>query len=108
MVIGADDQGHERIAVGNKAGWTSYRALPELTWDAATREGDAVMLMGGGRVYRVSPAPAANTVRPLAREGVRLVPTQSGVTSEWVIDPIDLVLPASPTVPVSYTHLTLP
>jgi hypothetical protein len=97
MVIGADDQGHERIAVGNKAGWTSYRALPELMWDAATREGDAVMLMGGGRVYRVSPATVANTVRPLAREGVRLVPTQSGVTSEWVIDPIDLVLPPSPT-----------
>jgi len=97
MVIGADDQGHERIAVGNKAGWTSYRALPELAWDAATREGDAVMLMGGGRVYRVAQIAPTTTVRPLARDGVRLVPTQSGVVGEWVIDPIDLVLPPSPT-----------
>ena len=97
MVIGADDQGHERIAVGNKAGWTSYRALPEIAWDAATHEGDAVMLMGGGRVYRVAQVVPTTTVRPLARDGVRLVPTQSGVTGEWVIDPIDLVLPPSPT-----------
>ena len=97
MVIGADSEGHEKIAVGNKAGFTSYRALPDLAWDAATREGDSVMLMGGGRVYRVMQAQATTTVRPLARDGVRLVPTQAGVTSEWVIDPIDLVLPPSPT-----------
>src|ERR1700709_2082102 len=45
MVIGPDADGHEKIAVGNKSGWTSYRALPELAWDAATREGDSVMLM---------------------------------------------------------------
>ncbi|CAN5637950.1 hypothetical protein BH11MYX1_BH11MYX1_37300 [soil metagenome] len=97
MAIGTDAEGHEKIAIGNKAGWVSYRALPELTWDAATREGDALMLMGGGRVYRISPAVANGAVRPLSRDGVRLVPTQSGLTSEWVIDPIDLVLPPSPT-----------
>jgi len=97
MVIGADGDGHEKISVGNSKGWTSYRALPELAWDAATREGDSVMLMGGGRVYRVAQASATAGVRPLARDGVRLVPTQTGVASEWVIDPIDLVLPPSPT-----------
>lgn len=97
MAIGSDAEGHEKIAIGSKAGWVSYRALPDLTWDAATREGDSLMLMGGNRVYRVSPAVVNGTVRPLAREGVRLVPTQSGVTSEWVIDPIDMVLPPSPT-----------
>ncbi len=97
MAIGSDGQGHDKIAIGNKAGWVSYRALPELTWDAATREGDGLLLMGGGRVYRVSPSVVNGAVRPLAREGIRLVPTQGGVTSEWVIDPTDLVLPPSPT-----------
>ncbi|MEO6773033.1 MAG: hypothetical protein ABI467_08410, partial [Kofleriaceae bacterium] len=97
MVIGPDSEGHETIAVGNKAGWTSYRALPDVTWDAATRDGDSVMLMGGGRVYRVMQAQSTTTVRPLARDGVRLVPTQAGAASEWLIDPIDLVLPPSPT-----------
>jgi hypothetical protein len=97
MAIGGDAEGHEKIAIGNKAGWVSYRALPALTWDAATRSGDALVLLGGGRVYRVSPAVGNGAVRPLSRDGVRLVPTQSGVTSEWMIDPIELVLPPSPT-----------
>jgi hypothetical protein len=96
MVIGADADGHERIAVGKQTTWASYRALPETTWDAATRRGDAVMLMGGGRVYRVAPV-TANSVRPLARDGVRLVPQASGAVNDWVIDAIDLVLPPSPT-----------
>lgn len=96
MVLGPDADGHERIAVGNKAGFTSYRALPEIAWDAATREGDSVMLMGGGRVYRVQPAQQIGGVRPLARDGARLVATTQG-GPEWIIDPIDMVLPPSPT-----------
>ena len=49
--------------------------------------------MGGERVYRISPAGAAQ-VRPLSRDGMRLVPvTSGGAGSEWVIDPIDLVVP---------------
>jgi hypothetical protein len=96
LVIGTDAEGHERIAIGTKTTWTSYRALPELTWDAATRRGNAVVVMGGGRVYRIArTAPA--TVRPLARDGVRLVPLASGATDEWVIDPLDLVVPPSAT-----------
>ncbi|HEY0254195.1 MAG TPA: hypothetical protein VGC41_21850 [Kofleriaceae bacterium] len=99
MVFGSDLEGHERIAIGNKSGWTSYRALPEIAWDAATREGDSVMLMGGGRVYRVQQAQPNTAVRPLARDGARLVATtQAGVTNDWVIDPIDMVLPPSPTM----------
>ncbi len=95
MVIGTDDQGHERIAVGKQTTWSSYRALPEITWAAATRRGDSVMVMGGDRVYRISSA--SGGVRPLVRDGVRLVPLASGGADEWVIDPVDMVLPPGAT-----------
>ncbi len=94
LAIGTDADGHEQIAVGKQLQWTSYRTLPEITWDAVTRHGDAVFLMGGGHVYSVTQATPG--VRPLAREGVRLVPN-GDLTSEWVIDPIDLVLPPGAT-----------
>ncbi|MDB4954537.1 MAG: two component regulator propeller domain protein [Myxococcales bacterium] len=96
LVIGADAEGHERIAIGTKTTWASYRALPELTWDAATKRGNAVVVMGGGRLYRIART-TPTTVRPLARDGVRLVPLASGATDEWVIDPIDVVVPPSAT-----------
>ncbi|HEY1817517.1 MAG TPA: hypothetical protein VGG74_34490 [Kofleriaceae bacterium] len=96
MVIGSDADGHERIAFGKQLQWTSYRALPDITWDAATSHGDAVMLMGGGKVYRVSKA-TAGVLRPLARDGVRLVPSGEGEATDWTIDPVDLVLPPGAT-----------
>jgi hypothetical protein len=95
LVIGTDAEGHERLAVGKQLVWTSYRTLPEITWDAATRHGDAVVAMGGGRVYRIAPATPA--VRPLARDGVRLVPSGTGDAMDWEIDPVDLVLPPGAT-----------
>jgi hypothetical protein len=95
LAIGADADGHERIAVGKQLQWTSYRTLPDITWDAATRHGDAVFVMGGGRVYRI--APATPDVRLLARDGVRLVPSANGDAADWQIDPIDLVLPPGAT-----------
>ena len=74
MVIGGDEQGHERLAIGKGTTWTSYRALPENKWDAATRRGDGVDR--DGRRSRLSRSQLATTaaVRPLARDGVRLVP----------------------------------
>ena len=95
LVIGMDAEGHERLAVGKQLTWASYRTLPDITWDAATRHGDAVVAMGGGRVYRI--APATPQVRPLARDGVRLVPSGSAESADWEIDPIDLVLPPGAT-----------
>ena len=95
MVIGTDDQGHERIAIGKQSIWASYRALPELAWDAATRRGGSVVVKAGDRLYRI--APAGTGVRPLQRDGVRLVPLASGATSEWDIDPLDLVMPPGAT-----------
>ena len=96
LVIGSDDQGHERIAIGRQTMWTSYRTMPEITWDAATRRGGAVVVLGGGRVYRLAPA-GEGGVRPLARDGLRLVPLAGGTTSEWAIDPVDVVPPPGAT-----------
>jgi hypothetical protein len=96
MVVGADAQGRERIAIGKQTLWRSYRTLPDLAWDAATLRGNSIVVMGGGHIYRIVPASAG--VRPLARDGVRLVPLSGPTTSEWVIDPTRLVVPPGATV----------
>ncbi len=96
MVIGGDEQGRERLAIGKGMSWTSYRTLPEYKWDAATKRGDSVMVMGSDRIYRIQLATGA-VVRPLARDGVRLVPLSGPTTSEWVIDPTNLVVPPGAT-----------
>jgi hypothetical protein len=92
LVIGADAEGHDRLAVGRQLSWVTYRALPEVRWDAAARRGAGAVVMGGDRVYRIAPASAAQ-VRPLARDGMRLVAVAGTGATEWVIDPIDLVVP---------------
>jgi hypothetical protein len=100
MVIGGDGEGHDRIAFGKELSWVTYRALPEVRWDAGARRGAGAVVMGGDRVYRISPA-VPGRVRPLARDGMRLVPMASGGGSEgsngwvnaWVIEPIDVVVP---------------
>lgn len=97
LVIGADERGRDRLAFGKQLEWVTYRALPAVTWDAATPRHDGAVVMGGGRVYRIGLADAAR-VRPLARDGMRLVPVGGGgASSEWVIDPIGLVVPPGAT-----------
>ncbi|HUS32689.1 MAG TPA: hypothetical protein VMZ53_29515 [Kofleriaceae bacterium] len=103
MVIGADAQGRERLAIGKQMAWTSYRTLPEVKWTAATMKGGGIVVMGGEKIYRIVQAPVGGGgggvgVRPLAREGVRLVPLTGPTTSEWVIDPTTLVVPPGATV----------
>jgi hypothetical protein len=98
MVIGADDKGRERLAIGKGMDWISYRTMPEVTWDAATRRGDTIVIMGGDRIYRLVAAKSETGVRPLARDGMRLVPLSGPMTSEWVIDPTNLVVPPGATV----------
>ena len=92
LVIGADDAGRERMAFGKQLQWTTYRALPEVRWDAAARRGTGAVVMAGDRVYRIAPADSSR-VRPLARDGMRLVPVASDRGPDWAIDPIDLVVP---------------
>ncbi len=89
LVIGADDNGRDRLAFGKQLQWTTYRALPEVKWDAAARRGTGAVVMAGDRVYRITPADTV--VRPLARDGLRLVTTEG--RSEWRIDSVDLVVP---------------
>lgn len=93
LVIGTDADGHDRLGFGKQLGWVTYRALPETRWEAAARRGAGAVVMGNDRVYRIVPAEAAR-VRPLARDGMRLVPVASSGAADWVIDPIDLVLPS--------------
>ncbi len=95
LAIGADAEGHERIAIGKQTSWTSYRTLPELAWDGAAKRGGTIALLGGGRLFRL--AIAGEGVRPLARDGMRLVPLTGGTPSEWVIDPLDVALPPDAT-----------
>ncbi|HEY5938569.1 MAG TPA: hypothetical protein VIU61_28150 [Kofleriaceae bacterium] len=92
LVIGADDTGRDRIAFGKHLQWQTYRALPEVKWDAAARRGAGAVVMAGDRVYRIA-LHDKTRVRPLARDGMRLVPVGSGRASEWVIEPVDLVVP---------------
>ncbi|MFN0252239.1 MAG: hypothetical protein ACKV2T_35510 [Kofleriaceae bacterium] len=92
LVIGTDEQGRERVAFGKGMSWHTYRALPDVRWDAATKRGNGAVVMGGGRVYRIGSADP-KAVRPLARDGMRLVAVTVGAPAEWVIDPIDLVVP---------------
>ena len=96
LVIGSDETGKERVAFGKELTWQTYRALPDVTWDAATRRTNGAVVMGGGRVYRIGVADLTR-VRPLARDGMRLVPVTGSTTSEWEIDPIDLVVPPGAT-----------
>ncbi len=92
LVIGADADGHDRLAVGKQLAWVTYRALPEVHWDAAARRGAGAVVMGGERVYRIAPANAGE-VRPLARDGMRLVAVAGTAATDWVIDPINVVVP---------------
>ena len=91
MVIGTDENGVELIAIGKQLAWKTYRALPDVRWDAAARRGDGAVVMGAGRVYTISPA-IAGKVRPLSRDGMRLVSLTSEKT-DWVIDPLDVQTP---------------
>ncbi len=91
MVIGADEAGHDRIAIGKELAWTTYRALPEVKWDAAARRGNGAVVMAGDRVFRI--APSEQTVQPLSRDGMRLVSLAGGRSADWTIDPIDVVVP---------------
>ncbi|HET7502344.1 MAG TPA: hypothetical protein VFK02_15100, partial [Kofleriaceae bacterium] len=107
LVIGADAEGHDRLAFGKQLSWVTYRALPEVRWEAAARRGAGAVVMGADRVYRISLANAAQ-VRPLARDGMRMVPVSGGGATEWVIDPVDLVVPpGAVTVGTADEHLLI-
>jgi len=93
LVIGTDAANHERLAIGKDASWTTYRALPDVSWDAAAPRGTGAVVMGGGRLYHLALA-VPGRVRPLARDGLRLLAVaQAGTALEWQIDPLDVQPP---------------
>ena len=89
LVIGADLEGHERLAIGLDSAWTTYRALPDTHWDAAAPRGAGADVLGGGRVFHLA-RPEPGRVRPLSRDGMRLVALSSvGPALEWEVEPLD-------------------
>lgn len=92
LVIGADENGRDLIAIGKAMAWTTYRALPDVKWDAAARRGLGAVVMAGEKIYRVAPADGS-TVRPLSREGMRLVAVSGATKEHWSIDPVDVEVP---------------
>lgn len=97
LVIGSDSGGHERVAIGRELTWTTYRALPEVRFQAAARRGAGAVAMANGRLYRIAVADPRH-VTPLARDGMRLVAVASAPTTgadrpQWQIDPIAVVVP---------------
>jgi ligand-binding sensor domain-containing protein len=71
LVIGSDENGAPRLAIGRGSQWHSFRVLPGTGFDDAVAHGDEVLLMGGGQLYRLTLRDQSEP-RPLARDGVRL------------------------------------
>lgn len=95
LAFGTDADGRERLAIGQGLTWTTYRTLPGVAFEAAVRRGTGVFALNHDRIYRIAPADGA--VRPLSRDGMRLVPVAASAIGppDWLIDPIDVVLPAN-------------
>ncbi len=92
LVIGADESGRDRLAIGKGLAWSTYRALPDAKWDAAARRGNGAVVMAGERIFRIVPKDAS-VVRPLARDGMRLVAVTGTKPVEWSIDSVDVEVP---------------
>lgn len=91
LVVGGD-----RLAIGKKLGWTTYRALPATHFDSAVGRGNAALVMANNRIYRISTD--ARTSRPLSRDTMRLVPLVGTPVDDWSIEPVDLAVPTNPTM----------
>jgi hypothetical protein len=73
LVIGTDDRGAPRLAMGRGQEWHSFRVLPGMSFENASIDGTggSVLLMGGGQLFRLTTRDQVEP-QPLAREGVRL------------------------------------
>jgi len=98
MVIGEDRSGKQEVALGGANGWSSYRVSPDAKWEASAPHGDDVIILGGGRLYRVGNRGGER--RPLTHDGWRMLAT-AGNAPAPIVDPLDVVLPAgAPSVAV--------
>lgn len=89
VVIGKDERGVPRLAIGRGQQWHSFRVLPGMSFEDAAADGTGLLLMGGGQLFRLA---MRDQIEPqlLAREGVRL----SAMSSSGP----DLVLTGMPAV----------
>jgi hypothetical protein len=94
LAIGEDAGGQQRLSLWRDGGWTSYRVTPDATWERVVQHGDSIIALGGGGLFRVSPR-VEGQVRPLTRDGARVIPLVTG-TAPFVVDMIEAELPTEP------------
>jgi len=90
LVAGDDATGRQRVALRRGDDWTSYRVSPDVRWASASPQGDELIVLADGGLYRVA-ARQPRAHRPLMREGGRLLPI-AGATApaeSFVVDRID-------------------
>jgi hypothetical protein len=91
LAIGTDERGAPRLAIGRGQEWHSFRVLPSLPLQGASADGDGVVLMGGGQVFRLTLRDQSEP-QPLTRDGVRLS-AMSGAAPDLVLTSMAAVLP---------------
>lgn len=97
LVIGEDGKGQQRFALWREESWSSFRVLPDVRWDVAVPQGGTIVAMGKGnaQLFRLSPR-IAGAVRPLTRDGARVISLVAKETAPFVIDIVDAELPTEP------------
>jgi hypothetical protein len=102
LAIGEDGKGQQRLALWRDEAWTSFRVTPEVKWelavsqvDSTAKGGPAVVALGGGRLFRIA-SRVDGAVRPLTRDGARVIPLAAKGASPFVVDIVDAELPVEP------------
>lgn len=95
LVIGSDERGAPRLAVGRGQTWHSFRVLPSMFFESASADGNSVLLMGGGQVFRLTLRDQSEP-QPLTRDGVRLS-AMSSAAPDLVLSAAAAVLPPGAT-----------
>lgn len=91
LVIGTDDRGAPRLAIGRGQQWHSFRVLPGMAFEDAALDGSSVLLLGGGQIFRLTLRDQSEP-QPLARAGVRLS-AMSTAAPDLVLSSIPALLP---------------
>lgn len=91
LAIGTDERGAPRLAIGRGQEWHSFRVLPSLPFEDASADGNGVVLMGGGQVFRLTLRDQSEP-QPLTRDGVRLS-AMSSAAPDLVLASVPAVLP---------------
>lgn len=91
LAIGSDERGAPRLAIGRGQEWHSFRVLPSMFFERASADGERVLLLGGGQVFRLTLRDQSEA-QPLTRDGVRLS-AMSSTAPDLVLTAAAAVLP---------------